>query len=116
MPGLISDLVKSYTTVAVNIPAGASTLIIAAPAAGKQIWVMGGLFILDVDGTVTFEDEDAVKLSGAMLPAGTGGFTLPITPDWEKPWIKCTTAKALHILTETCTVDGMIGYAIASAD
>jgi len=100
-----------YTSVAVNIPAGASTAIVAAPAAGKQIWVFGFIGGADATGTIKFEDEDNAALSGIMPALADSPFVMPITPFPEIPWLKCTTAKALHIVTVTCTFDGIIIHA-----
>ena len=96
------------TYTAINIAAGASTVIIANAAASTQVWVFGFSGGADITGTIQFEDEDAAKLTGLIPLVADTNITWPITPDREIPWIRCTTAKALHILTVSCTFDGVI--------
>lgn len=99
---------------AINIAAGASTAIIAAPAATEEIWVYGVFGSPDVTGTIKFEDSAALALSGIMPVLADSPFPMSITPDPTRPWMKCTVGLALHIVTVSCTFDGIIVYALVS--
>lgn len=100
------------TFAAFDIAAGASSAIVAAPAATEQIWVYGFIGSPDSTGFITFEDSEGLNLSGAMPVLADSPFTMPVVADRTAPWIKCTLALALHILTVTCTFDGIVVYAL----
>ena len=108
-----NPVVDSYGTAAINAAAAADQVLVAAPAAGKQIWVYGVFMMADTGaGTVTFQDSDDLALSGVMAVSDEGGWVLPMSGNFAMPWIKCTTAKALEIDCATSTIDGLITYAI----
>ena len=108
-----NPVVDSYGTAAINAAAAANQVLVAAPAAGKQIWVYGVFMMADTAaGTVTFQDEDDTALSGVMAVSDEGGWVLPMSGNFAMPWIKCTTAKALEIDCASSTIDGLITYAI----
>ena len=106
--------IVSYSTAAVNI--AASTLsqeLVATPGAGKQIWVYGLFMMADTAaGTVLLTDESDAALSGVMAVSDEGGWVLPPSGNFNMPWIKVTTNKALDADTGACTIDGIITYAI----
>ncbi len=104
----------SYSTAAVNVAAGANSVLVAAPGEGKQIWVYGILLLADVDGTFSLQDEDDLAITGVMPIAANGGFSVSPGGDLGMPWAKVATNKALEIDTVTCTADGIIQFAIVS--
>jgi hypothetical protein len=106
--------VDSYNTVAVNLAAStADQVLVAAPAAGKQIWVYGLFMMADTAaGTVTLQDDADLALSGTMAVSDEGGWVLPLSGNFAMPWIKCTTAKALECDTGAATIDGILCYAV----
>ena len=107
--------IDSYNTAAINAAAAANQVLVAAPGAGKQIWVYGLFMQADTGaGTVTLQDEDDTALSGTMAVSDTGGWVLPMASNWELPWLKVTTNKALECDNATCTIDGIICYAIVT--
>lgn len=108
--------VDSFTSAAVNIAAStASQELVAAPGAGKQIWVYGLYMMADTAaGTVALTDEDDTVLSGVMAISDEGGWVLPMSGNFAMPWIKVATNKALDADTGACTVDGIITYGIVS--
>lgn len=120
LPGAIqgpgNPAVDSYTSAAVNLAAStADQVLVAQPAAGKQIWVYGLYMMADTAaGTVALQDEDDTPLSGVMAISDEGGWVLPVSGNFAMPWIKVATAKALECDTGACTIDGIICYGIVS--
>ena len=107
--------IDSYTTAAINAAAAVNQVLVAAPASGKQIWVYGLFMMADTgDGTVLLTDDADAALSGVMAVSDEGGWVLPISGNFAMPWIKVTTAKALHADCATSTIDGLIAYAIVT--
>jgi len=107
--------IDSYSTAAVNCAAAVNQVLVAAPGGGKQIWVYGLFMMANTrDGTVTLQDEDDLALSGTMAVSDEGGWVLPLSGNFAMPWIKVTTAKALHADCATSTIDGLIAYAIVT--
>ena len=106
--------VRSYSTTRVVLAANtANQVLVAAPGAGKQIWVYG--FGLQADtgaGVVTLQDEDDVALTGAMALADNGGIHIAPSGNFEMPIVKVPTNKALEADTVTCSAGGWIAYAI----
>ena len=93
----------------------ANQVLVAAPGAGKQIWVFGIFMMADTAaGTVTLQDEDDTALSGTMAVGDEDGWVLPMSGNFAMPWIKVATNKALEADTGACTVDGIITYAVVS--
>ena len=118
LKGLLSLLGGSVTFAAttsavVNLAAStANQELIAAPGAGKQLWVYALFMMADTAaGTVTLQDEDDTALSGTMAVSDEGGWVLPHSGSFAMPWLKVATNKALEADTGACTVDGVIVYA-----
>jgi len=111
-----SPAVDSFGSAVVDLAATtANQVLVAAPGAGKQIWVYGIFMMADTAaGTVTLQDEDDTALSGTMAVSDEGGWVLPMSGNFAMPWIKVATNKALEADTGACTVDGIITYAIVS--
>ena len=108
--------IDSYNSAVVNLAASTSDQeLVAAPGAGKQIWVYGLFMMADTAaGTVTLQDEDNTALSGTLAVSDEGGWVLTPSGNFAMPWIKVATNKALEADTGACTVDGIIAYAIVS--
>lgn len=109
---MISPNVQSYGHVAINLAAGANQSLIAAPGAGKQIWVYGYHIAVNVAGTVSFQDEDDTALSGIMPLGNTGNATVAPSGNSAMPIWKLTTNKALEADVVTSELDGWLAYAI----
>lgn len=111
-----SPVIDSYTSVKIDLAAStANQVLVAAPGAGKQIWVYAIFMMADTAaGTVTLQDEDDTALSGTMAVSDEGGWVLPPSGNFSMPWIKVATNKALEADTGACTVDGILTYAIVS--
>jgi len=114
--GLGSPNVDSFGSAVIDLAASsANQVLVAAPGAGKQIWVYGLFMMADTAaGTVTLQDEDGTALSGTMAVSDEGGWVLPMSGNFAMPWIKVPTNKALEADTGACTVDGILTYAIVS--
>jgi len=113
--GAGNPTIDSYHTAAVNAAAAVDQVLVADPGGSKQIWVYGLFLMADTGaGTITLQDEDNTPLSGVMGVSDEGGWVLPISGNFAMPWLKCTTNKALELDAVTCTVDGIITYAIVS--
>lgn len=108
--------IDSYTSKTIDLAANtANQVLVAAPGAGKQIWVFGIFMMADTAaGTVTLQDEDDTALSGTMAVGDEDGWVLPMSGNFAMPWIKVATNKALEADTGACTVDGIITYAVVS--
>ena len=99
------------TTAIVNVGAGATTEVITAPGANKQIWVYGALLMADVAGTIALT-QNGSPLTGVQPVGDNGGFSLPLSNNYKFPWIKLPSNEGLDVTTVTCTADGIIVYAI----
>jgi len=103
----------TIATIPINVPAGATTELVATAGAGKKIRVIGMMGMADVSGTVTLQSAgDAI--SGAMLPAARSGWVLPCIPAQNialHGWCDTADNEALNITTVTCTFDGILVYA-----
>lgn len=110
----VIPVVSGFHSAVVNLAASTSDqVLVAAPGAGKQIWVHGLFMMADTsDGTVTLQDEDDTPLSGTMAVSDEGGFVLPMSANFAMPWIKVSTNKALEADTGACTIDGILCYAV----
>jgi len=108
--------IDSYSTAAVDLAAGtADQELVATPGAGKQIWVYGLAVTADTaSGTIVLQDEDDTALSGTIEMTDTQRFIIAPSGNFEMPWIKVATNKALEADTGACTVDGIITYAVVS--
>lgn len=90
--------------------AAGQTQIVAAPAAGLRIHVVGYAFTMDVAGTATWQSGNNAK-SGAMNFAGNGGISA-----WgseENPVLVCNPGEALNITTATGQAEGHLRYFVA---
>ena len=106
--------VDSYSKVAINLAAGADQQLVAAPGANKQIWVYGYHFMVNVAGTVSFQDSDDTALSGIMPFGATGGAVVTPSGNFAMPIWKLATNKALEVDVVTSELDGWLSYAIVS--
>jgi len=92
----------------------ANQVVVAAPGAGKQIWVYGLSVAMAAAGSVSFQDEDDTAITG-VIPLATG-VPVCISPsgNLEMPIFKVATNKALEcdVLGTSATADGLITYAI----
>lgn len=101
----------SYTSAAISSVTGANQQIIAAPGAGKQIWVYGYQITVTASGTMAFQDSDDTALSGAMTL--TSGIAMAPS-NFSMPLFKVATNKALEVDVVTATINGTIQYAIVT--
>ena len=107
----IGDLAKlsgssyTYWQIPIDAAAGASTTIMAAPGADKQLWVMGyefhagtaaGTFLLESGGSAYTGTNPIALRGGAAREAGNA----------QAPLKKLGTNEALSITTVDCTIDG----------
>ena len=107
--------VDSYGEAVVDLAAGTDNQeLVAIPGANKQIWVYG--LMMKTNGTtatVTLVDEDDTAHSGTITLTDSDGFVVNPSGNFEMPWIKVATNKALDaVTTGSGTVDGIITYAI----
>ena len=103
----------AVTSVSVNVAAGVTTEIIAAPAAGKQIKIYGGLLMADTAGTIALT-AGGTELNGVPSVSTAGGYTIPASSNLAIPMIVVPEAEGLDVTTVTCTADGFIAYAIVN--
>lgn len=103
-----------YDSVPINLNAGADQQLIAAPGAGKQIWVYGYHFMVNVAGTVSFQDADDTAKSGIMPFDDKGGAICPPSGNPAMPIWKLATNKALEVDVVTSELDGWLVYGIVS--
>lgn len=106
-------VIDSYTRVAINLAAGANQLLVSS-AANKQIWVYGYHFMVNVAGTVSFQDEDDTAQSGIMPFGDKGGASVSPSGNFAMPIWKLATDKDLEVDVVTSELDGWLSYAIVS--
>jgi hypothetical protein len=99
------DIGSSMESVAVDLDAGAAQEVIAAPAAGHQLWIYGYELHANIGGTYQFLSAATAK-TGSMPAAALGG----VARDSSNPIFKCGTAEALNLTAVTCAADGIITY------
>jgi len=111
-----SPTVDSFGSAVIDLAATtANQVLVAAPGAGKQIWVYGIFMMADTaPGTVTLQDDDDTALTGAIALSDEGGFVINPSGNFAMPWLKVATNKALEADTGACTVEGILTYAIVS--
>jgi len=103
----------TYVAAAVNLAMNGTRDILAAPGASKQIWVYGLAGTTCADGTILLLDDTPTSWTGVMPIAALGGFVLPISPNANAPWVKCSTNKKLQAtLSVNSDFDGVVVYAI----
>lgn len=103
-------------TAAISATADGDNEVVAAPAAGKKIRVLGYVLNVNAAGTVQWKSGATVK-SGAMEFVDGGGLVAPcVDPTGEVFWFDCGAAEAL-ILTCAVGVDalGHLVYQIVNA-
>lgn len=111
--GVGNPVVDSYQQVAINLAAGADQVLVAS-APSKQIWVYGYHFMVNVAGTVSFQDEDNTAISGIMQFGITGGASVSPSGNFAMPIWKLATDKDLEVDVVTSELDGWLAYAIIS--
>jgi hypothetical protein len=111
--GPADPVIDSYTQKAINLAAGANQVLVSS-AASKQIWVYGLGFSVNAAGTVSFQDEDDVALSGIMPIAANGGLVSSPSGNFAMPLWKLGTDKDLEVDIVTSELDGWLTYAIVS--
>ena len=111
-----SPVVNSYASKAVDLAANtANQVLVAAPGAGKQIWVYSVAFLFDTAaGTVVFHDSTPTALTGTMAVSDEGGLAIAPSGNFAMPIWKCATNTALQADTGAGTVDGWLTFAIVS--
>jgi len=95
------------------LAAGANQVLVAS-AANKQIWVYGFGFVVNVAGTVSFQDEDDTAITGIMPFAANSGMAISPSGNYAMPIWKLATNKDLEVDIVTSEVDGWLDYAIVS--
>lgn len=103
----------STLSAAVTLTANTSNqAVVAAPGEGKAIWVYGIYGGANTGaGTIAFQDEDDVALTGAIPLAANGQLAL-VSPDNSRPLFKVPENKALEADTATLGFAGLICYSI----
>ncbi len=110
-PAQPGTAVDSYTHASFNLAAGNDQVLVAS-AANKQIWVYGIGFTVNVAGTVSFQDEDNVAITGVMQMGATGGMVVAPSGNFSMPIWKLGTDKDLEVDVVTSELDGWVDYAI----
>jgi hypothetical protein len=105
--------VDSYTHLAINLAAAADQVLVSS-AANKQIWVYAVGFVVNAAGTVSFQDEDNVAITGVMPFAANSGLGIPPSGNFAMPIWKLGTDKDLEVDIVTSELDGFLDYAIVS--
>ena len=110
----LDDSLKwKFYSAEVDLPAGATTELVAA-VTSKRIRVVALFLNANVAGTVTLKSA-TTDISGDINLAATGGFVLPPVPaDSVRSygWFDTAAGEALNATTVTCTVDGVLVYAV----
>jgi len=103
----------TFYSAELDVPAGATTELVAA-VAGKRIRVVGVVAVANVSGTVTFKSS-TTAISGDIPVAAKGGVVMPLADVRSAPycgWMDTAAGEALNVTTVTCTLDGVLVYAI----
>ena len=111
-----SPTVDSFGSAVIDLAATSNNQqIVAAPGAGKQIWVYSVAFLFDTAaGTVVFHDSTPTALTGTMAVSDEGGLAIAPSGNFAMPIWKCATNTALQADTGAGTVDGWLTFAIVS--
>ena len=105
----------TVNTVVVSAAANGTRELLAAPGAGKQIWIMMGHFSGSANGTVTFKDGDGNALSGAMPVVANQVLDWEMTSNINYPHMIVPTNKALNVtLSASTALSGMMTYAVVT--
>lgn len=105
-------VVDSYTNIVINISNGANNQIVSAPGANKQIWVYGIFGTMSAQGTFSLQDEDDTAISGVIPFAQYSGPAMSVTGNFNMPYFKVSTNKALEIDLSGADFDGWLQYGI----
>ena len=111
--GPAAPTIDSYTHASFNLAAAADQVLVSS-AANKQIWVYGIGFSVNVAGTVSFQDEDNVAITGVMQIGATGGMVVAPSGNFSMPIWKLGTDKDLEVDVVTSELDGWLSYALVS--
>lgn len=99
----------TLVNVAVSQAAGGPTALVAAPGAGKQIWVVGGFLTMSASGTISLLSA-ATPISGVLTALAGPAWNQCGSP--ANPVFKCGTNEALNLTNVTGTVTGHIRYIV----
>ncbi len=105
----------ALATAAVSVAAATSPgALVAAPAAGKQIWVYSYMLGMDAAGTVQFLSAATAK-TGA-IPMAANGHISASSSDPALPLFKCASAEALNLAVTGAgaTATGIVSYLVAT--
>ena len=105
--------IDSYQQYPINLAAAADQVLVSS-APSKQIWVYGYHLMVNVAGTVSFQDEDNVAVTGIMPFGDNGGATVSPSGNFAMPIWKLGTDKDLEVDVVTSEFDGWIAAAIVS--
>lgn len=108
----IAFIASTIKSVAVDVPAGATTELLAAPGEGKCFWIYDWL-LGAAAATGTYQLLSAATVKTGSIPAGVNsgssrGNIIPI--------FKCAFNEALNITTVGNTIDGVLSYRIMNTD
>ncbi len=111
--GPAEPTIDSYTQFAINLGTGANQVLVSS-AANKQIWVYSVFLTLSVDGTISFQDEDDLAITGILDHAANSGPAMPPSGNFSMPIWKLATNKDLEVDVTLANIDGWLDYALVS--
>jgi hypothetical protein len=111
--GSAAVTVDSYTHLLISCASQANKLLVSS-AANKQIWVYGLGFTASAAGTVAFQDEDDLPITGLMNIDANGGMVVSPSGNYAMPIWKLATDKDLEMDVVTASIQGWLDYAILS--
>jgi len=108
MPIFDTDIVQAAVDVAKN---GTRTLV-AAPGAGKALWIYGVMLHTNGGGTAKLQDSTPTAKTGTIPVAAYGGlFRPPRDNPQAEPYYKCAANTAFQVvLSANPDADGEIWY------
>lgn len=100
--------------IAVTAAGAGSTLLVAAPAAGKRIRVLGYVLTVSAVGMNPKFQSGANDKTGALLLPVNGGAVVPaVHPDLNAGWFDCNAGEALNVnVAAAGTVAGHLVYQV----
>lgn len=111
--GPANPSVDSYAHKSISLTPGANQVLVAS-SPSKQIWVYGVGFTVSATGTISFQDEDDLAITGVMNFAQYSGLNTPPSGNFSMPIWKLGTDKDLEVDIITSTMTGWLDYAIVS--
>jgi len=106
--------ISSYGSVVVDVADGAKDTLVLSPGAGKQVWVYGFYAQSDTaDGTLKIVSHH--DKTGAMPAADNGTISLPISGNFNMPWIKGDTDHTIQVIADGGAFIGVMTYGIAAS-